>query len=222
VQDAVNRLKEEQHAMQSKKAERQAFIDQRRSELTEALVAARTEAAQNDQGLNKASLVSNLVAVTAPDDGVVLDTAHKSVGSIVGVGEALVTLAPSTSRLIADITINSSEIGYIHTGQDAVIKVDAFPYQRHGLLDGKLMFVSEQSFASGAPTGDSAVGSPAAGAVHHGRIELTKTDLRNLPDGAGLIPGMTMSAEIKVGARRAITFFLYPLMRGMGESLREP
>jgi len=222
VQDAANRLKELQHAMQSKKAERQAFIDQGRSELTEELVTARTEASKVDQGLDKASLVSNMVAVTAPDDGVVLDTARKSVGSIISAGEALVTIAPSSSRLIADITINSSEIGYIHDGEEAVVKVDAFPYQRHGFLAGKLTFVSEQSFASGAAPGDSAVGSASAGAVHHGRIELTNTDLRNLPPGAGLIPGMTMSAEIKVGARRAITFFLYPLLRGMGESLREP
>jgi HlyD family secretion protein len=37
-----------------------------------------------------------------------------------------------------------------------------------------------------------------------------------------LIPGMTLSAEIKVGSRRAITFFVYPLVKGFGESLREP
>ena len=122
----------------------------------------------------------------------------------------------------AELSDALTEIGYIHDGEEAVVKVDAFPYQRHGFLAGKLTFVSEQSFASGAAPGDSAVGSASAGAVHHGRIELTNTDLRNLPPGAGLIPGMTMSAEIKVGARRAITFFLYPLLRGMGESLREP
>ncbi len=224
VQDAGNHLKEMQHGMQQKKAERQAFIDEWRRDLTEALVAARTEASQIDQGLNKASLVNNLIAVTAPDDGVVLDVARKSVGSIVSAGEALVTIAPSASRLVADITINSGDIGYIHAGEDVVVKVDAFPYQRHGFLPGKLLFVTEQSTPTGvsAEAGESAVGGASGGAAHRGRVELANTDLRNLPSGAGLIPGMTLSAEIKVGSRRAITFFVYPLVKGLGESLREP
>jgi HlyD family secretion protein len=224
VQDAGNRLKEMQYAMQSKKAERQAFVDEWRRDLTEALVAARTEETQIDQGMSKASLVNNLVMLTAPEDGVVLDVVRKSVGSIVGAGEALVTIAPSSSRLVADITINSGDIGYIHAGENVVLKVDAFPYQRHGLLNGKLLFVTEQSFATGQDpdAGSSAVGSPSGGAAHRGRVELTNTDLRNLPPGAGLIPGMTLSAEIKVGSRRAITFFVYPLVKGFGESLREP
>ena len=223
-QDAANRLKELQHSMQSKKAERQAFIDEGRRDLTESLVTARTEAAQIDQGINKASLVSNLVAVTAPDDGVVLDVARKSVGSIIAAGEALVTIAPSDSRLVADITVNSGDIGYIHAGEDVVVKIDAFPYQRHGFVDGKLLFVSEDSsFAGGAASaGGSTVGSSSGGAVHRGRVELRGIELKNLPPGAGLIPGMTLSAEIKVGSRRAISFFIYPLVKGMGESLREP
>jgi len=224
MQEAANGLTELQHSLQSKKAERQAFIDEWRHDLTEGLVTARTEKSQIDQGLNKASLVNNLVVVTAPDDGVVLDVARKSVGSIAGPGESLVTIAPSASRLVADISISSGDIGYIHAGEDVIVKVDAFPYQRHGYLKGTLQFVSEESFANGTipDATNSAVGSPSGGAVHHGRVELENTDLRNLPTGAGPIPGMTLSAEIKVGSRRAITFFIYPLIKGLGESLREP
>lgn len=221
-QDAANRLKELQHSMQSKKAERQAFIDEGRRDLTESLVTARTEAAQIDQGMNKASLVNNLVVVTAPDDGVVLEVARRSVGSIIEPGTALVTIAPSASRLVADITINSGDIGYIHAGEDVVVKVDAFPYQRHGYLDGKLLFVSEESFAGGGASEASATAGGGGGAMHRGRVELRDNDLKNLPAGARLIPGMTLTAEIKVGSRRAITFFIYPLLKGMGESLREP
>jgi HlyD family secretion protein len=217
MQDSASHLQESQHNLQAKKAERQSFVDGWRRDLTEELVTARAQAAQIDQGLSKASLVNNLVEVTAPDDGVVLDVARKSVGSIIGAGETLVTIAPSTSKLVADITIGSGDIGYIRSGEDVVVKVDAFPYQRHGYLKGKLTFVSEESFKNGA---DAALA--AGGAVHRGRVELDSTELKNLPNGAGLIPGMTLSAEIKVGSRRAITFFIYPLIRGMGESLREP
>jgi len=213
LQGAANRLQELQHTIQAKKADRQAYTDAWRRELTEDLVAAQTEAAQIAQGMSKAALVDNLVVVTAPEDGVVLDVARKSVGSVMNAAEQLVTIAPSESRLVAEITISSADIGYVRADEDVVVKVDAFPYQRHGYLHGKLKFVSEESYRGG----DSE-----AGAVHRGRVEFESTELKNLPTGGHLIPGMTLSAEIKVGARRAITFFIYPLIKGLGESLREP
>jgi len=61
-----------------------------------------------------------------------------------------------------------------------------------------------------------------SGAVHRGRIELLSTALQHMPDGAHLIPGMTISAEIKVGKRSVLSFFIFPLTRGLSESLREP
>ena len=35
-------------------------------------------------------------------------------------------------------------------------------------------------------------------------------------------PGMTVTAEMKVGHRSVISYFLYPLLRGLDESIREP
>ena len=37
-----------------------------------------------------------------------------------------------------------------------------------------------------------------------------------------LLPGMTVTAEIKVGTRSVISYFLYPLLRGLDDSLKEP
>ena len=37
-----------------------------------------------------------------------------------------------------------------------------------------------------------------------------------------LLPGMTVTAEIKVGTRTIISYFLYPLLRGLDDSIREP
>jgi len=37
-----------------------------------------------------------------------------------------------------------------------------------------------------------------------------------------LLAGMTVTAEIKVGRRTVISYFLYPLIRGLDESIREP
>ena len=54
------------------------------------------------------------------------------------------------------------------------------------------------------------------------RIQLTSKELRNVPTSFRLIPGMTVTAEIKAGERSILSYFLYPLLRGLDESIREP
>jgi HlyD family secretion protein len=51
---------------------------------------------------------------------------------------------------------------------------------------------------------------------------ITSAKLRNVPDHYRLIPGMSVTAEIKAGNRTVLSYFLYPLLRGLDESIREP
>jgi HlyD family secretion protein len=226
VQDAANRLTEQKHDLQSKRAERQAYVDGWRQKILEDLVAARTQTEQVGEGISKAGLLNDLVTVTAPDDGIILDIPKRSVGSIMREGEPLVTIVPSNTKMIGEIMINSKDVGYAKPGALAVIKVDSFSYQRHGMLEGQLISVSEESYIGGGAGNPNAVVPPAtsqaSGAFHKGFVELTKTELENLPQGARLIPGMTMSAEIKVGSRSVLGYFLNPITRGLSESIREP
>jgi HlyD family secretion protein len=225
-QDAANRLTEQRHDLQSKRAERQAFVDGWRQKILEDLVAARTQAEQVGEGISKAGLLNDLVTVTAPDDGIVLDIPKRSVGSIMREGEPLISIIPTNSKIIGEIMINSKDVGYAKPGHHVVIKVDSFSYQRHGMLEGNLLSISEESYIGGAFNNPNAVvpaaTSEASGAFHKGFVELTKTELDNLPEGARLIPGMTMSAEIKVGSRTVLGYFLNPITRGLSESIREP
>ena len=61
-----------------------------------------------------------------------------------------------------------------------------------------------------------------SGAFHRGVVELSDLTLENLPEGARLIPGMTVVAEVKVGSRSVLSYFLTPITRGFRESIREP
>ena len=231
--DSVNRLVELQHGLESKRAERLAYLDEWRRSLLDTLVNLRTASANAGGGLAKATLMRNLVVITAPEDGVVQDVAKLSVGSVARGAEALVTIVPSRTKLIAEIMIASSDMGYVKAGDTAAIKVDAFPYSKHGMLDGRLLSVSEDTaISANLTTGPNAGGaggnqeSSASGkggsAFYRGWIELHSTKLENLPKGGRLIPGMTLSAEIKVGTRSIIAYFISPIAGGMGVSFREP
>lgn len=225
-QDAVNKLVSMQHELQQRKAERQTYVDEWRRQITETVVQTRTEAQKLQENMSKASRLNDLVVITSPVDGVVLDVAKRSVGSVIRAAEPLVTIVPNNVKLVGDIVIASRDVGYTHPGQDVVIKVDAFPYQRNGLLDGKLLWISEDSTQTNAALGmdaaDSVRGASEGSAVHRGRIILTSTKLVNMPPGAHLFPGMTMTAEIKIDRRSVLGFFLTPITRGLEESIREP
>ena len=96
------------------------------------------------------------------------------------------------------------------------IKLDAFPFQKHSALDGKVRTISEDAFRrdSGAPG--------ALDAYYLSRIAYGDSKLKKMPDKARLLPGMTLSAEIVVGKRSVMSYLIWPLTKAMNESIREP
>lgn len=227
-QNSINRVIELRHAIESKKAERQAYQDDWKRQLLEELVRIRTDLSRVDENLAKAVRVHDLVVVVAPENGVVLEVAKRSVGSVMQSGEALVTLVPSDVAMIADVSISSADIGFIKPSDTAVVKVDAFPFQKHGWLEGTLRAISQDSGTGYVKSSQDNIASALGrnntqdGAFHRAQVTIKELKLRRVPDGVFLIPGMTVSAEIKVGSRSVIGFFLYPLTRGLSESMREP
>jgi hemolysin D len=222
-QDMANHLTELRHMLRSTEAAQQVFVDDWRRQLLDELATARADAAKLSDSLTKARRVNDLVVLTAPEDGVVLDIAKRSVGSVLHPAEALVTLVSTTTPLIAEVMIRSADVGYLAVGDAVAVKVDAFPYQRHGLLHGRLRAIGEDSETpSGAEGAIPVAAGGAAGIFHRCEVTFDSARLQRLPPGARLIPGMTVAAEVKVGARSVISYFLYPIERGFDESIREP
>jgi hemolysin D len=188
-----------------------AYESDRKRLLTEALAELTPRLAEVQEQMTKADRLAALAELRAPLPGVVLSVAKGGPGSLMGESDPVVVLVPTDVPLIAEIEIKSSEVGTIAMGDPVTIKVDAFPWRRNGSLDGMLQDVSHGSFT---PEGGGAV-------LHAGRVTLSGA-LTDLAPGAGLLPGMTVSAEIKTGTRTILDYFLDPLMRGMTESLREP
>jgi hemolysin D len=224
LQDAIHRVQELQHEIQGKQADRQSTIDGWRHDLMEASVRDRAEADATQEQIIKAQHLSDLVTITAPQDGVVLAVADRSAGSVMREAEPLVTLMPEGVPLIADVMIDSADIGYAKPGAEVSVKVTAFSFNAHGMLKGKLRSISQETYpVNGAGSAsNSGKGLNEGPAYHKAQIVLVNSTLHNLPPGAKLLPGMTISADIKVGSRRLISYFLTPVIQGFDESFREP
>ena len=112
--------------------------------------------------------------------------------------------------------VEGLDVGHVKTGSRIRLKLEAWPFQKHGTLTGQLRTLSEDSF-NPDPKKDGE-----ARPHYKARIEITSTKLRDVPPSFRLIPGMSVTAEINAGERTILSYFLYPLLRGLDESIREP
>jgi len=210
-----------QHAIAKGRAEQQSFIDEFKRTDLEELVEAREKRSAAIDELKKAKLRQAMVALTSPVDAVVLEVAQRSIGSVVREAEPIFTLVPLDAPIEAEVAIEANDIGQVKVGQEVRIKFDTFPFQDHGVALGKIRNISKDAFSPGTQK-DLTEKLQSQAPYFRAHIELTDTKLRGIPGAFRFSPGTALTAEIKVGKRSVISYFLHPLIRGLDESIREP
>jgi membrane fusion protein, hemolysin D len=192
------------------------------------LAEAERKAAGFAADLSKAEERGKLQQLTAPVSGMVQQLAVHTVGGVVTPAEALMVIVPRDSQLEIEAMVSNRDIGFVHTGDEVEIKVDTFDFTRYGLLHGKVRSISSDSImrdASNDKSGDKPAGSPSESKsqepAYAARISLDSTEMQVEDKMVNLTPGMAVTAEIKTGSRRIISYLLSPLMKYKQESLRE-
>lgn len=216
-------LVESQHQLDATVANRNAFIQQWLGDTSKELVQARNSQDSAVQQLVKAVGHKALVQLRSPVDAMVLqlqkvpvgtEQQKLSVGSVLTSGETLLTLAPLSSPMEAELDITSRDVGFIRPGDEATLKIDAFNFVEHGTAAGKVRWISDGSFTTGPD------GQPVA-PYYKVRIALTSVNLHNVPADFRLLPGMTLTGDIHVG-KHSLLMYLFGRFAGLGEAMREP
>ncbi len=154
------------------------------------------------------------VIVRAPADGMVLTLHSLYSGAVISKGKSVVTLVPTGVELLTVFDVDPSDISKLIPDTSVKIQLNALPAQKHGELKGKLIYVS-------ADTVDKDVDGN-SGNFYRARAQITENELKDIPPGFNLMPGMKVSGKFRVGKRRLITYFIYPLIRTLGNSFAEP
>jgi hemolysin D len=211
--------------LEKARAQRAAFIEDFRRTTLQELVDTLSKWDAAAEELKKAELREHLVVLTSPIDAVVLDIAHRSIGSVVREAETLFELVPQGVPLQAEVNVDSKDIGEVAVGQAVRLKFDAFPFQKYGTASGIVRVISQDSFQSpngGVRDTEREGDGRAAKPFYRVLVDLTDMRLRKLPKNFHMLAGMSLTAEMKAGRRSVISYFLYPLLRGLDESIREP
>jgi hemolysin D len=211
-----NSLLEAKNTLATNHADKHAFIEQWNAALSQDLVTTRGKLDDAKSAFEKASKHQDLVRLTAQVPSVVLSIAKLSVGSVLKEGDPFLTLMPLNTPVQAEIKIASRDVGFAKAGDHCVLNVDAFNAAEHGTAEGTLLWVSDGAFSTNDDTNQP------VDAYYKARCSIESTNFIGVPANFRLIPGMTLSGNVKVGKRSVAMYIIGGMMRGIGESMREP
>lgn len=208
-------LVEQEHQEQTALASKNSYIEEWRNNISTELVKVQREFTSNRKSYDKILAQLNFDELRAPCNAMVHEVANFSVGSAVREAEALITLVPLDSGIELEAEVQPQDIGKVRIGSEVRVKLNSFPFQKYGTLDGVVRNISEDSLQKQQ-------GEPGAARTYYrARIALSGK-LRNIEKDFRLIPGMECQAEIRVGERRIIEYLIHPLIKSLDEAMREP
>lgn len=208
--------------LQSEKTIAQTESDYRRQLYTE-----RNEVANAldrlTQEIAKQTHRKDLLDLKASQDGVVKDLATHTVGTVVQPGTVLLTLVPMNETLRAEVWVSNEDIGFVRPGQPVKLKFAAFPFQKYGMVEGIVEYISadaaDPSANNSTPPSDG-TGKPMP-YVYKALVTLKSMSLETGGERFQLTTGMRTNAEILLGVRTVSEYLLSPVQKAWHESGRE-
>lgn len=205
-----SRLKELTAALQEGRSQRTALIAETRRLTLDSLSEAEQKTVTYSQELVKAESRGKLMTLTAPVDGTVQQLAVHTVGGVVTPAQPLMMVVPKDNPIEVEAYVENKDIGFVNPGQEAVVKIETFPFTKYGTIDARVTHVSND-----------AVNDEKRGLIFPVRVNLERATIHVENKAVNLSPGMAVTVEVKTAQRRVIEYFLSPLLQYKDESLRE-
>ncbi len=148
--------------------------------------------------------------VTAPVAGVVKSLVFSGQNVVVEPGQVILQIVPVNDELIVESRISPEDIGHIHLGQEAKVKIDSYNFAKFGSVRGVVQKISASTYLDEKRT-----------PYYRAEIALEKPYLGNNPERFHIIPGMTVIADIKTGSKSILDYLLKPVSRGFNTAFQE-
>ena len=208
------RLVEVQAALAESRQARHAYLAETQRSLNDRLAQATLKHTQLTQEGAKAEQRERLTSLKAPVAGTVQQLAIRTTGGVVTPAQTLLVIVPEQAQVSAEVTIDNKDIGFVHEGQPAQVKLETFPFTRYGTVDATVSWVTADAVVQVKE------GQPQA-AIFPATLQLQQHSLDIDGKRVRLAPGMNLSAEIRTGRRRVIDYLLSPVQTAVSESLGE-
>ena len=158
--------------------------------------------------------------IVAPVAGYVYLLPVKTIGGVVTTAQPAAGIVPEGTPLEVSAIVLNKDIGYVKKGQSCIVKVDTFDFQKYGTIEGKVEAINPYNIEE-KDQKEKTQGTENEAGGYSVRVKMLAEILKTKNgDVYKVKPGMTVAAEVNIGKRRVIEFFLFPIIRYLDEGLK--
>ena len=158
------------------------------------------------------------IVIAAPEDGTVA-AIQAEPGTTVQSTVPLVSIVPTGSDLQAQLFCPSRAIGFVQVGQRVMLRYNAYPYQKFGFYEGKVVSIAQSSVSpSELPQQLNGLSSLYGSnePLYRITVALARQTANAYGKPAPLTPGMQLEADVLLETRRLIEWAFDPLFTMTG------
>lgn len=151
--------------------------------------------------------------ITSPLQGVVNSLAVTTIGGVIRPGEEIFEIIPLGEELFVEARVKPENIASVERGQHATIKLSAYDYTIYGTLQGKVDFVSADTFEDERD--------PNLAPYYRVTVRVDTETFTERQERIEIRPGMRSTVELQTGSKTVLQYLLKPLYKSR-EAFREP
>lgn len=188
-----------------------SLYEQRNTEIASSLGEAQSRVSDLGPRLNAAREALAQTDVRSPVAGYVLNLSQFTIGGVAGPGEVLMDVVPSNAPLVISAEIKPGDIDQVRPGMTADVTLQAYSSYKVPKIPAEVMTVSAD-----------AISNPQTKETYfRAELRIKPEELRKLPKGVKLSPGMQAIVMIKTDKRTILSFLIGPIGEVLDHSLRE-
>lgn len=188
---------------------RNKYFEEAQSELTRAQEELQSEAEQ----LRDRSQVLTEKRLEAPTDGKVNNIRVTTIGGVVRSGDVIMELLPTDGDLVVEAKVRPADIAYVHEGQEASVKLDAYDFSIFGAMRGEVTYISPDTLMEETQRGKEP--------YYRVQIRISGAEFAGRADDIVIRPGMTASVDIKAMERSVLSYLTKPITKTLSQGLGE-
>jgi hemolysin D len=206
-------LRELEHKMAERavlESERRRLITSLRGSLLDRKAQVDSRLATLAEGERAAIRRVDSATLVAPASGIVDQLKVFTVGGVAEAGAELLRIVPYDAPVEIEGTFSNQDIGFMEIGQQAIIRLDAYPSERFGFVQGHVSDIAADS----TKVSEDQWGFTVRVTPDHAFLE---AGIDRFP----LRPGMTATIDVTTGTRRIISYFFAPILRTIQDAMGE-
>ena len=190
-------------------------VNRFRQDASSELIKQQTDLAQIEEQQAGRQDVLRRTVIKSPVHGLVKNIRINTLGGIIGPGSPIMEIVPLGKRTLIEARVKPGDIGFLQVGQTAQIKLTSYDATIYGSLEGVIETISPDAIGDPdrpAGTGDAT--------YYRVMLRVDNNKLHEKGKALPILPGMTGSAEVRIGERSVLNFLLRPMLKSK-EAFRE-